>query len=148
MPNTFSFEVHTPYRLFFTGKVESIVLNLTDGEIGVYANHSRFTAPTLCCILRIKDDKGVLRFAFVTGGILEMKELKTILIVDAAEWPEEIDKERALAARQKAQNTLATSKQKFEIEYAKVKLRHAEYRLKAAELACQKMENLGSEYLN
>ena len=134
MPNLLSFEVHTPYRLFFSGKVEYFTITLPDGEIGVYANHSRFTAPTLSCILRIKDDSGVMRSAFVTEGILEMKEFKTVLIIDAAEWPEEIDRERALAAKQKAQNTINTSKQKFEIEMARIELRHADYRLKAADL--------------
>jgi F-type H+-transporting ATPase subunit epsilon len=134
MPKTFTFEVHTPYRLFFTGKVEFFIVTLIDGEICVYANHSRFTAPTQTCILRIKDENGVSRPAFVTDGILEMKEFKTILIVDSAEWPEEIDTERALAAKQKALDIISTAKQKFEIENAKANLRRAEYRLKAAEL--------------
>ena len=134
MPQTFTFEVHTPYRLFYTGRVESIVLTLPDGEIGVYANHARFTAPTLSCILRIKDQKGILKNAFVTEGVLEMKEFKTVLIVEAAEWPEEIDRERALAAMQKTKDIISGSAQKFEIEKAKVNMRRAEYRLKAAEL--------------
>ena len=134
MAKDFTFEVHTPYRLFFTGRVQSFVLNLSDGEIGVYANHSRFIAPTFSCILRIKDNKGVTRSAFVSEGVLEMKEFKTVLIVEAAEWPEEIDKERALAAQQKAKNIISGSAQKYEIEKAKINLRRAEYRLKAAEL--------------
>ena len=135
MAKDFTFEVHTPYRLFFTGRVESFVLNLSDGEKGVYANHSRFIAPTLSCVLRIKDKKGVSRSAFVSEGILEMKEFKTVLIVDAAEWPEEIDRERALAAKQKAEEIIKTSTLKFEIDRVKLKLLRAEFRLKAAELA-------------
>jgi len=123
MAALFSFEIHTLYRLFFSGKVESITLALTDGEIGVYANHSSFTAPVLSCILRIKDDKGVLRSAFITDGILEVKGRKTVLMVDAAEWPDEIDLDRALVAKENAK-----------AENAKTKLRRAEFRLKACEL--------------
>ena len=118
MPRDFTFEVHTPYRLFFTGRVEYFTLTLVDGEIGVFANHSRFIAPTLSCILRIKDNKGVLHSAFVSEGILEMKEFKTVLIVDSAERPQEIDRDRALAAKQAAEEIIKTSALKFEVERA------------------------------
>ena len=134
MPVHFNFEVHTPYRPFFSGRVESISLMLSDGEIGVYAGHCPFSAPALSCILRIKDDRGVLRHAFITDGILEVKEHKTVLMVDTAEWPEEIDRERALAAKQQAEEDLETSLMKFEIENAKAKIRRAAFRLKAYEL--------------
>jgi F-type H+-transporting ATPase subunit epsilon len=130
----FNFEVHTPYRPFFSGKAQAITLTLVDGEIGVYAHHSPFTAPVLSCVLRIKDSKGVWRCAFITGGILEVKDHKTVLIVDAAEWPEEIDKERALAARNRAEESLKTARLKFEIDNAKSELRRAMFRLKAGEM--------------
>jgi len=131
MATLFNFEIHTLYRLFFSGKVEFITLTLTDGEIGVYANHSFFTAPVLSCILQIKDDKGFLRSAFITGGILEVKEHKTVLMVDAAEWPEEIDLNRALVAKEKAEKEINKAMHRFEIESAKARLRRAEFRIKA-----------------
>jgi F-type H+-transporting ATPase subunit epsilon len=134
MPALFNFEVHTPYRLFFSGKAEAITLTLADGEIGVYAKHTAFTAPVVSCILRIKDDKGQWRPAFITDGILEVKEYKTVLMVDAAEWPEEIDPGRARAAKQEAEETLATAMLKFESDNAREKLRRADFRLKAREL--------------
>ena len=134
MASFFLFEIHTPYRLFFRGKVESIVLTLEDGEIGVYANHSAFTAPAVSCVLRIKDDKGRERHAFITEGILEVTEVKNMLLVDAAEWPEEIDIERAKAARQKAQEALGQTAMKFETDNFRAKLRRAENRIKAWEM--------------
>ena len=130
MSALFNFEVHTPYRLFFSGKTEAIILTLSDGEIGIYARHSAFTAPVVTCILKLKDDKGKWRNAFITNGILEVKDHKNVLIVDAAEWPEEIDKERAIEAKKEAEKTLSDSRLKFEIDKAKEKLRRAEYRLK------------------
>ena len=130
----FNFEVHTPYRLFFSGKAESITLSLVDGEIGIYARHAPFTAPVVTSILRIKDGKGEWRPAFITDGILEVKDHKNVLMVDAAEWPEEIDRERALAAKQQAEKNLETAHFKFEIDKEKSKLRRADYRLKVLEL--------------
>ena len=134
MAALFNFEIHTPYRPFFSGGAEVITLTLVDGEIGVYAHHSPFTAPVLSCMLRIKDSKGVWRCAFITDGILEVKDHKTVLIVDAAEWPEEIDRERALAAKSRAEEKLKTAQLKFEIDNAKTELRRAEFRLKVKDM--------------
>jgi len=131
MPPLFNLEVHTPYRLFFIGQVESIILTLVDGEIGIYAHHAPFTAPSESCILRIKDDKGVIRSAFVTEGILEVKDHKDVLMVDDAKWPEEIELERARIHQQEAEKNLASAFLKQEIERAKAKLHRAEVRLKA-----------------
>ena len=130
MAALFDFEVHTPYRLFFSGKVEAITLLLADGEIGVYAHHSPFTAPAVSGILRIKYNNGKWKPAFITDGILEVKDHKTVLMVDAAEWPEEIDHDRAAAAKQQAEQSLEAAMLKFETDNAKAKLRRAEYRLK------------------
>jgi F-type H+-transporting ATPase subunit epsilon len=128
MPVLYNFEVHTPYRPFFTGRVEAVTLTLMDGEIGIYAKHSPFTAPVLSCMLRIKDDGG-WRSAFITEGILEVKDHKTVLMVDAAEWPEEIDGERARTAKREAEEAIKSASEKFELNRAKARLRRAECRL-------------------
>jgi F-type H+-transporting ATPase subunit epsilon len=57
-----------------------------------------------------------------------------VLMVDAAEWPEEIDHDRARAAKQEAEETLATAMLKFENDNAREKLRRAEFRLRAWEM--------------
>jgi F-type H+-transporting ATPase subunit epsilon len=134
MAKHFPFEVHTPYRPFFIDSVEAIVLTLSDGEIGVYADHTAFTAPVKAGILRIKNKDGKWSAAFTTDGILEVKEHKTVLIVDAAEWPEEIDRERALEAKKRAEELLESGMLKFETENAASSLKRAVFRLKAWEL--------------
>ena len=132
----FNFEVHTPYRLFFSAQVEAIVLTLADGEIGVYANHAPFTSPTLSCVLRIKNSQGEWRSAFVTDGILEVKDskFKNVLMVDTAQWPEEIDREQAQLDKEQAEESLKSAVLKFEVDNAKAKLRYAEFKLKACEM--------------
>jgi len=130
MPALFNFEVHTPQRLFYSGKVQSVSLALADGEIGILANHAPFTAVTATGVLRIKDDKDEQRTAFVSSGIIEVKEHKNVLMVDCAEWPEEIDKVRALESKDQAEKVLNDANFKFETDKAKEKLRRAEGRLK------------------
>jgi F-type H+-transporting ATPase subunit epsilon len=129
MAKLFNLEVHTPYRLFYTGKVEAIVVTLIDGEIGVYAEHTFFTAPVVTGILKIKDKEGRWKQAFTTEGILEVSGHKTVLVVDAAEWPEEIDYGRALKAKEQAEGQLETATFKFETGNAKAALKRAVTRI-------------------
>lgn len=130
MPDLFTFEVYTPYRLFYADSVEAVTLTLQDGEIGIYANHDFFTAPVVPCVLKVKDKQGRWKAAFVTEGILEVTHHKTVLLVDAAEWPEEIDGARAEAAKGHAREALESGILKFEIDNAKAALKRAEIRLK------------------
>jgi len=133
MSALFNFEIHTPKRLFFSGRVQAVVIGLEDGEVGVYANHSPFTAHSVTSALRIKDENGVWKTAFVCGGILEVKEHKNVLMVESAEFPEEINIEQVLEAKKEAEETLKGTHLRFEIDKAKKKLHHAECRLKVLE---------------
>ena len=130
MAALFNFEVHTTYRFFYNGKVQSVTLQLLDGEICVYAKHSAFIAPVVTGILRFKYADGKSRTAFISDGIFQVKEYKYVLMVDTAEWPEEIDRERALASKQEAEDILKDAQFRFEIEKARKKLRRAIFRLK------------------
>jgi len=140
MAVSFRFEVHTPYRLFYSGQVEAIVLTLVDGEFAIYANHAHITAPVVPCLLRIKDEKGNWKIAFTTEGILEVTSHKTILISDAAEWPEEIDYDRAKKAKEEAEKTLTDGMLKFEMETAASSLKRAVMRIKVKEEGIRKNE--------
>jgi F-type H+-transporting ATPase subunit epsilon len=137
MASLFKFEVHTPSRRFFSGQVEALSLTLIDGEISVYARHSFFTAPVAAGLLKIKDDKGAWKTAFIAEGLLEVKSHNTILLAGAAEWPEEIDRERALKAKSNAEDTIRTSMFKFESVNAEAALKRACFRLRAADLAAK-----------
>jgi F-type H+-transporting ATPase subunit epsilon len=132
--NLFPFEVHTPYRRFYNDQIEALVITLVDGEICVYANHAAFTAPVEIGIFKIKDKDGLWRSAFTTEGILEVKEHKTVLMVDAAEWPDEIDHDRAVAAKERAEEMLAAGMLKFETDNAASSLKRASFRLKVWEM--------------
>ena len=133
MAALFPLEVHTPYRLFFSEQVEAISLTLIDGEIAVYANHAPFTAPVVPCLLKIKDKDGKWKTAYCSEGILEVGDLKTILISDDAAWPEDIDYERAKAAKEQAEKTLNERMLKFETKAATDALYRANMRIRAFE---------------
>jgi F-type H+-transporting ATPase subunit epsilon len=128
----FPLEIYTPHRIFFSDSVEAIILTLIDGEAEICASHNPFAAPIVPCLLKIKTRNGIWRTAFSSEGILEVNTRKTIIVSDAAEWPEEIDHERAIAAKKKAENTIAsTTAVKFETNIAAAALKRADMRIKA-----------------
>jgi F-type H+-transporting ATPase subunit epsilon len=134
MAELFTLEVHTPYRLFFKGKVEALTVTLADGEIGILAHHEAVTARMKACLARIKGEDGRWKTGFVSEGILEVAGGKTSLITDSAEWPDEIDYDRAMEAKRRAEAILRDADFKFEAETARQALARAEMRLKAWEL--------------
>jgi F-type H+-transporting ATPase subunit epsilon len=130
----FIFEIFTPYRLFFSEEVEAVSLTLEDGEVGIYANHSLFTAPVQTCAMRIKRKDGIWKPAFISDGVIEVKRHKTVLLAGSANWPEEIDYQRMVLAKEKAEAVMKDSAFKFESAQAAANLRRAEVRLKVYEM--------------
>jgi len=130
MAANFIFEVYTPRRVFFSDSVEAIVITLIDGEAAVYANHEHFTAPVTPCLFKIKDKNGAWKTAFTSEGLLEVTSHKTILLSDTAEWPSEIDYERAKEAKERAEEAMKSAMLKFETEAAAASLKRANMRLK------------------
>ncbi|MDR1249182.1 MAG: ATP synthase F1 subunit epsilon [Treponema sp.] len=131
MAELFAFEAHTPCRLFFKDRVQAVTLTLQDGEIGILARHEDITARVKSCLLKIKGGDGRWQTAFASEGILEVAGGKTVFMADSAEWPEEIDRDRALEAKRQAEAVLQTPSFRFEAENARLRLERAEMRLKA-----------------
>ncbi|MCL1813223.1 MAG: ATP synthase F1 subunit epsilon [Treponema sp.] len=130
---SFKFELYTPYRRFFSGEIVAVTLTIKDGDITIYADHSFLTAPVQTGILKIKIKSGEWKNAFIADGILEVKAHGTILMADAAEWPEEIDRERAEKALAAARETMDAGTFRFETSSAESAYRRAKFRLMVKE---------------
>jgi len=128
---TFFLEVLTPDRKFFSGEAEGVVFKSVDGEMGVLARHAPTVAAVSVGPLRI-NAQGKWIEALVTDGFAEIMPDKVVILVDTAEYPEEIDINRAKSAKDRAQERL--QKQLSQIEYTRSKaaLSRAMARLKIA----------------
>lgn len=115
---TFFLEVLTPERKFYSAEAEEVIFRTVDGEMGVLAKH----APTVVAVdvgtLRIKAE-GKWIEALITEGFAEIMPDKVVLLTDTAEYPEEIDANRAKAAKERAEERL--QKQLSQLEYVRSK---------------------------
>ncbi|MEE1028014.1 MAG: ATP synthase F1 subunit epsilon [Agathobacter sp.] len=128
--NIFKVEIITPDRVFFTGEADFIEFTAESGELGVYKNHIPMTtvlAPGLVTIHN-GDEKKV---AAVHAGFAEILGEKVTLLAELAEWPDEIDAERAEAAKERAEERLASHDGEVDIKRAEFALKKALIRIDA-----------------
>ena len=132
MAKNFNFEVVTPDRLFYAEEVESISFTTPEGEMGVLAAHAPMLIAVMPCVLKIKKENSE-EFAAIGEGFIEVTKEKVVAIVDSAEWPEEIDVNRATLAKQRAEEQLNSKKLDFEMEQLlKMSIERANNRIKTA----------------
>ena len=132
MAKKINFEVVTPDRLFFAEEVDSISFSTPEGEMGVLADHAPMLIALVPCMLKINKENSE-EFAAIGEGFIEITKEKVVAIVDSAEWPEEIDVNRATMAKQRAEEQLKSEKFDIEMEQLlKMSILRANNRIKTA----------------
>ena len=110
-----------------------VEFNTTEGEIGVYAGHAPLTVIVKPGILTITQGDTVRNAALHAGFVQILPEEITIL-AEIIEWPEEIDKERAEEAKQRAEDRLTERSANIDLDRAQTALMRAIARINAAAL--------------
>lgn len=129
---TFKLLVNTPDRVFLHEDATMVELATSEGEIGVYADHIPLTAVLVPCVLRIHQD-GEVKRAAVHGGIVEILKDKVTILAEIAEWPEEIDVNRANEAKIRAEKRLSSRDSKTDVVRAEMALKRSMARLNAVD---------------
>ncbi len=130
-------EVVTPTGPVVSDDVDIVTAPGVGGEFGVLANHAPFLSTIKIGTLSFKKNKET-KYLMVSGGFSEVSNNKITLLVESAEYGHEIDVDRALRARERAEQRLAQAESKSEkINRARAEaaLRRAIARIRTAELA-------------
>jgi len=98
-------EIVTPQGLVFSDEVDEVTAAGSEGEFGVLPGHVPFVTTLKIGILTCKKGNES-RFFFVNWGYAEVNHEKVMILADSAEKSEEIDLERAMAARKRAEERL------------------------------------------
>lgn len=132
MAEKFKLTIVTPDREFFNEDVDMVEFNTTEGEIGIYKGHIPLTVIVKPGILTITQGDSVRNAALHAGFVQILPEEVTIL-AEIIEWPDEIDEERARAARERAQGRLSGGGD-IDVVRAEAALMRAIARINAAQL--------------
>ena len=129
--NSFILNITASSGEFYQGSCESMVLPVKDGVYGVQAGHSPVLVAIHMGMLKFTVD-GETREILVGDGIAEGTPTFVLLLVDSAERPEDIDKNRAEAARIRAEERLQHKQSMHEYYQTKIALDRAMQRLQTA----------------
>lgn len=124
----FQVEIITPERVFYTGEATMIEFTSVEGEMGVYKNHIPLTTVLAPGIVTITEENGQKKAA-VHSGFAQILGDKVTLLAEIAEWPDEIDGDRALKAKKRAEERLAAKAEDIDVVRAEMALKRALVRI-------------------
>ena len=104
---TMQVEVVSPEKVLFSGEAKQVITRTLDGEIAFLPGHAPFLGALSECHTRITlADDSVLDVA-VHGGFVQVSGNTVSLLSDIAELADQIDRDRALRAKEAAEALLA-----------------------------------------
>ena len=104
---TFPLCIGTPDGLLFEGEAERVVCRSITGDLAILAGHSNFCTALGMGEAHVVLPDGTRPNAACIGGMLSMMNGTCRLLATTWEWEEDIDQERAAAAKKRAEEMLA-----------------------------------------
>ncbi len=132
MPGTVKLDIVTAEKVVFSEDVDIVVAPAVGGELGILPHHTNLMATLTAGELRIRHAGEELYMA-ISGGFLEVRPDRIIILADSAERDEEIDLARAEEAKRRAQERLAHRVPGIDVARAEAALARSIIRLKVAQ---------------
>ena len=124
-------EIRTPEQLIYEGDITSVRAPGELGSFEILVGHLPFLTVLEVGEIRLRESDTPQSIA-TSGGVFEVLRTGVTVLADTAEWAYEIDVERAEAARQRAQELLASRDPNINRARAEAALTRAVNRLRIA----------------
>jgi len=105
MASTIRLDLVTPERYVLSEDVDEIIVPGYKGELGVLPEHTQYLSIVNVGVLHYRKGNEWQKIA-LSGGIAEIMPDKVVVLSDTAERTEEINLERALLARKRAEDEM------------------------------------------
>ncbi len=129
---TLRLEIVTAERTVFSDDVTAVVAWGVEGQLGILPHHAPLMTMLRPGDLTIRKGNEE-QYLVISGGFLEVRPDKVIILADACERAEEIDVERAEEAKRRAEEILKTRPSEVDTAAAEAALRRSLTRLKVVE---------------
>ncbi len=126
-------EIVSQDRQVFSGDADMVIVPGSQGEMGILPNHAPLLSTLKFGILRVRYQNQEQIFT-IAGGVIEVQPNLITVMADAAENVQEIDINRAEAAKRRAEEILKQGPPADSDTYLKIEsaLRRSNLRLEAA----------------
>ena len=133
--STLRLEILSIERRLFDDDVNMVIAPGSEGLLGILPRHTPLITTLSYGELQVKKEGEPDQFFAIGGGFMEVQPNHVIVMGDSAEQAEEIDTDRAEAARQRAEEFLAKAKVDTTIDLARAEaaLRRSILRIKVAQ---------------
>ena len=132
MAGTFSLSVVSPEGNVLKEDVEFVVLPGISGELGILPNHAPLISALDIGVVRYTVNDDIKRLA-LAGGFVEVADNSVTVLADTAELGTDVDLQRALKAKERAEKRLSASSVEIDLKRAELALRKATARINASE---------------
>lgn len=130
---TFQLQIVTPDGLIFEGEAQKVFCRTIAGDVCILARHCDYMTALGMGEARVTLPDDTVRRAACIGGMLAVTGGKVRLVATTWEWAEQIDRARAEASRQRAEEILARKgADARELQLANARLRRALVRTSVA----------------
>ena len=106
---TFRLQIVTMDGLIYEGEVQRIKLRTIHGDLAILARHMNYVTAIGMGTATVTMEDGTERKAACIGGMLTMMNNLCRVIPTTWEWGEDLDLERAMDAKRRAEERLAES---------------------------------------
>jgi len=128
-------EITSPEKIIFSGTVTSVTVPGTIGSFEVLVKHAPIISTFEIGTIKVAMKNSDVQYYATSGGTIEVLNNKILILSDAIELIEDIDIERANAAKGRAEKRISEKgDKKIDVERAKASHKRAKNRLKAAEM--------------
>lgn len=131
MADGLTLEVATPTRLVVAATVDEVVVPGSQGYFGVLPGHAPLLATIGVGELMYREGNAQ-HYLALTGGFAEVRNDKVIVLAENAERPDEVDRARALRAKERAERWLIGREGDGDFDRAQAALARALIRLQVA----------------
>ena len=97
------FQIVTPERIVLEEEIIQVSVPTKDGEITVLPENLPLVASLMAGVLEIKNKDGQNEVMAISGGFIEVRKDKVVVLADTAERGQEIDLTRAEEAHRRAE---------------------------------------------
>jgi F-type H+-transporting ATPase subunit epsilon len=132
MADSFQLEVVTPEKMVVKEAVEEAQIPGKNGYLGILAGHAPLITELAVGEITYRSG-GTTNYLSVAWGFAEVLPDKVTILAETAERPDQIDLQRAQAARERALEHLKTGKTEADFVRAENELQRAETRIQVAE---------------
>lgn len=115
---------------FYEGELESLIVPVTDGMIGIQAGHSNLFSALVPGVMTYRIPGQDALIAAISRGCMKVENGEVLILAESIERPEEIDEERARREADAAREAALQKRSIQEFHMAELEMAKATNRLK------------------